>query len=292
MSSFHDVDASKLFGVLGGLANGPYDVSLTSWTMTPGRALFVDSHTSILDRPFMISFHMQSSPADLGMHIRPMALKSWAFILGTLAAIGLDLVVLARIGSRDGPSSRMFKLMGLLFYMVVHGVYSGALTTNFIVKPDLPFKTIGDGLKLYPEWKMCVLQGYWIYLQAGAEGNNPDPDYVRFWETIKQNPDKYSYKTPEELLDCMMQPNHYIVSSRIQLAQWVCFYNHHSVKGNSSMVSFQLAQNERFRKKLNLAQTESEITVLCTNLLRRGSPYTKLFSRCSQDISGSDLDLI
>ncbi len=163
-STFEQTDASKIVGVAGAMVNGDYDLSASVWMASPGRSRWFDLHYSLLDRQFNIYFNFRRDSGDFLMYFRPLTFKAWIVILSTLTAILVHHLILKRIVSEDGPSTRLFQLLGWLYFLVIHGVYSGALTTNFIIQPEVPFTTLADGLRMYPEWKLCAQKGYVFYI--------------------------------------------------------------------------------------------------------------------------------
>ncbi len=52
-------------------------------------------------------------------------------------------------------------------------------------------------------------------------GANPNPVYQRYWNVIKENPEKYTIPTIRETMDCMNQPGKYVFHSSIQAANYV-----------------------------------------------------------------------
>ncbi len=76
---------------------------------------------------------------------------------------------------------------------------------------------------LYPGLKMSVqvFHSFNILLQNNVEGLNPDPVFVRFWEKMRENPSKYMVDNAEQHMECLQQPNHYLISTETIMAQRV-----------------------------------------------------------------------
>ncbi len=151
---------------MGGIINGAYDISGSMWVLSPERSRLTDNHFSLIDSPMNIYFNLKPGSSNFLMFINPLSIETWKAVVICFASIISIRVIVQRIVSKDGPGSRMFQLLTWLVFIVVHGVYSGALTTNFIVQPDFPFETVTAGLSLYPEWKMCLLKGVYFFIQV------------------------------------------------------------------------------------------------------------------------------
>ncbi len=77
---------------------------------------------------------------------------------------------------------------------------------------------------LYPGLKLSVeaFQDHFNhFLQNNVEGLNPDPVFVRFWEKMRENPSKYMVDNAEQHMECLQQPNHYLISTETIMAQRV-----------------------------------------------------------------------
>lgn len=72
------------------------------------------------------------------------------------------------------------------FFLLLNAYYGGALTMFFTSEVSIPFNTIYDVMKAYPEWKLKMMNGDDVYFQYKAlEG---DVLYKEFYDRVKTNP--------------------------------------------------------------------------------------------------------
>ncbi len=164
--SFDKTNASQINGGLGGLVNKNYDIATSIWNLSPGRLKWFDYHQPFTSRGLKIYFNFQLDAANFMMYLDPLQPIVWIAVLTLLALATSGIVILTQIPLKDGMGLRLFQLLCWLFYLFVHSVYSGALTTNFIVMPEFPFKTLQEGLALYPTWNMCIMKDVTPVLQV------------------------------------------------------------------------------------------------------------------------------
>ena len=156
--SFDRTNASQIKGVLGGLVNKNYDIAASIWSLSPGRFKWFDFHQPMTDKTLQIYFNFQPNTANFLMYVDPLQLKVWIIISSLFTFAIIVIVVRTQTALKDGIGFQMFQLLCWFLYIFVHSVYSAALTTNFIVLSEFPFKTLQEGLALYPTWKMCMMK--------------------------------------------------------------------------------------------------------------------------------------
>ena len=95
-------------------------------------------------------------------------------------------------------SFRMVNAIGWGAFLLLEVFYSGALTMFFSTELSLPFETILDVMRAYPDYKLITQtnnQVYFIYkVQDG------DPDYVAFWDRFQNKPEETIFKKTQDAL--------------------------------------------------------------------------------------------
>ena len=92
----------------------------------------------------------------------------------------------------------MVNAIGWGAFLLLEVFYSGALTMFFSTELSLPFETILDVMRAYPDYKLITQtnnQVYFIYkVQDG------DPDYVAFWDRFQNKPEETIFKKTQDAL--------------------------------------------------------------------------------------------
>ena len=167
---------------------------------------------------------------DLGLMIRPYRKEAWAFVgvivFAILLFLTLPTVFINKFSDHTryihtnefflimncryihpikdtfskyrNFSFRLVNAVGWGFFLLLEIFYSGALTMFFSTELSLPFETITDVMRAYPDYKLITQtnnQVYFIYkVQDG------DPDYVAFWERFQNYPDETIFKKTQDAL--------------------------------------------------------------------------------------------
>ena len=134
---------------MGDVVTGKYQFSLNSWVMTFDRReilSFVPSHT---DR--MICALIPKPPEfDPGLLYRPFAKEAWICIFILLSAAFCFSIIPPIFMTSNQISMTSFWFL----FVLLSAYYGGALTMFFIAESTIPFLTIRDVLKVFPEWKL------------------------------------------------------------------------------------------------------------------------------------------
>lgn len=57
---------------------------------------------------------------------------------------------------------------GWMFFVLINAFYGGALTMFFTSEPTLPFSTVEEVMKLYPSFKLLMMNGNDVHFQYKA----------------------------------------------------------------------------------------------------------------------------
>jgi hypothetical protein len=100
---------------------------------------------------------------DFGLFLRPFTTHSWIAILAVLFCLFLPFImsrtVLKVQDAEDLAATRILAFISWTFMLLVNSYYGGALTMFFTSAAALPFTTVAEGLKMYPDWKMVTIAG-------------------------------------------------------------------------------------------------------------------------------------
>ena len=85
-------------------------------------------------------------------------------------------------------SLRMVRSAGWYFMMLLEIYYSGALTMFFSTEITVPFETMRQVMRAYPDWKLQMMHGMQVFFIYKVQDG--DPDYVGFWDRVENLPDE------------------------------------------------------------------------------------------------------
>ena len=93
---------------------------------------------------------------DVDLYIRPIRRGAW-FGIGGMILIILGTLTLPYFLIKDyfhTNGFRIFTLVGWIFFVLLNIYYSGILTMFFTSDVVLPFETIKDVMRSYPDWRL------------------------------------------------------------------------------------------------------------------------------------------
>ena len=84
-------------------------------------------------------------------------------------------------------------------FMIIEIYYEGALTMFFTTESHIPFNSMRDVIRAYPDWKLMMKAGTDIYFLPYVESN--DSDYIKFWNRVHDNPKESVYNSIEDVIE-------------------------------------------------------------------------------------------
>ncbi len=147
-------------GIFGKVLSGKYPLCLSGWFYYQERHDLLDFVSTYSDEMVLV-LAAQSLHLDTGTLVRPFTSPAWFTTVGFVATFALFCLFLKwtqpKVQESDG-----FKIMTIsiwYFYVLVSAYYSGALTMFFLAEDPIPFTSIRDVVKAYPEWNLIVREG-------------------------------------------------------------------------------------------------------------------------------------
>jgi hypothetical protein len=157
-------------GVMGDVVAGRYPISLSSWRWLIIRDPLVDFVPIVKDKA-VLAVIPKPPEVDPGLFIRPFRDDTWQGI-GIMSAIGILFLFVPWIIIKDYfdmTANKIVLTSGWFFFVLINAYYGGALTMFFVSEITLPFNTIRDVLKAYPDWKMVHVKGSESMFQLPAQ---------------------------------------------------------------------------------------------------------------------------
>ena len=135
----------------------------------------------------MTDFH------NLMSHLYQFVFSSWllvGFTVFIILAFYYVLQAFPQIRQNRGKweSLRIVHASGWYVMMLLEIYYSGALTMFFSTEVINSFETMRQVIQAYPDWNLHVLSGSEAFVIYRAIDG--DPDYMAFWERMKNLPDE------------------------------------------------------------------------------------------------------
>ena len=190
-------------GVMGDVVNKKYDMSLSAWWWNIDRNDFLQfvPFTSSRKRLVLSPHH----PTDYGVFTRVFTDVSWMALASIIGVMALCLC-LARISVgldhfEHGNGQKLLIFTMWAFFVLANTYYCGALTMFFTSANTVPFNSMRDVIRAYPEWKLVVRSGYEHYIYTHVLQG--DPDYVEFWNRHLQDKENTVYNSEKEGIEAI-----------------------------------------------------------------------------------------
>eukprot|EP00094_Tigriopus_californicus_P006744 TCALIF_06495-PA protein Name:"Protein of unknown function" AED:0.58 eAED:0.58 QI:0/0/0.33/0.33/1/1/3/139/446 len=156
-------------GTMGGVINGAFDLSLSSWLAAPERGPLLD------------------------MEPHPFSIDAWYGILLVAFLICATIIPPSLIlGNYENTDAyNLASLSAWSFFLLINSFYGGALTMFFSTKAVPPFTGFREIVQAYPNWILKTTVGTDIYFYDRAESG--DPDFKAFYERMVENPEETTF---------------------------------------------------------------------------------------------------
>ena len=140
---------------MGDVVSGKYQYSLNSWQMTTGRFQIVTQIPTIMDR--FVCYLIPSPPEfDPTLLLRPFTNSVWICIVTlSTGACCFAAVPYFFIKGYAYTTTNQIVMMSIWFlFVLINAFYGGALTMFFVAELKIPFNSLRDVLKIFPEWNL------------------------------------------------------------------------------------------------------------------------------------------
>ncbi len=147
-------------GIMGDIMFGTYPLSINGWNPSPERQDLLDFVT-FMGESHVLALTPKHANFDMGMLLRPFTKETWFYLCGIFgAAVVLETTALAGISffpETDG--GKILYLTVWYFFVVIYAYYGGAMTMFFSTEDPIPFNSLQDAIRAYPEWNLISRVG-------------------------------------------------------------------------------------------------------------------------------------
>ena len=181
--SWGNIDNNGVYttGPMGAVTQGEYHLCISYWEWTlqwHGQTDFI----SIGGDKFVLALTPLPAALDFGLFIRPFHKEAWYLVFGCLSLIFITIIVPYTFLSyyEHSESFKLASLISWLFFLFINAYYGGALTMFFIGESTLPFNSIEDVMRSYPDLNLKFKDRNDLYFKVKADAG--DLLYSEFWE--------------------------------------------------------------------------------------------------------------
>ena len=187
-------------GAMGSVINGEYHISLSNWVWNLERYGLVD-FVSTTTGTLILALTPKPADVDLGLFVRPFQYEAWQGVFVVfIVIVAIILLPYGFISYYEQTNSFKITIFwSWLFFVVINAYYSGALTMFFSSKPTLPFNSIEDVMRAYPDWELKMMHGNDVHFQYKALAG--DPLYSAFWDRVVNKREETVFENVKEGLD-------------------------------------------------------------------------------------------
>ena len=198
-------------GILGKLLREEHDLPLGAWIHTYERCDLMDITTSIVEAKHGVVINKKIQPIDFMLFMLPLTTNSWFALGSTVVAIFLVHYITSYTAPKLYKSSLSQKISIISswgFFILINGIYGGALTMFFTSSFRLPFQSLNEAFEHFPEWKMVMLKGGEHQIKSMlTENPSPINDY---WEYLHSKDGKTLLVDNNiEMLQFLAQPGYF-----------------------------------------------------------------------------------
>ena len=146
-------------GVIGDVVTGKYQFSLNSWTFTTERQKVLSFVPSVIDR-FVCLLIPNLPDFDPELLYRPFTNSVWLCIFFLLITVCcFETITHNLIKGYENMTSKQIVMVSFWgLFVLINAFYGGALTMFFVAELSIPFNSLRDVLKKFPEWKLILLE--------------------------------------------------------------------------------------------------------------------------------------
>ena len=187
-------------GPMSSVMNGEYHMSISPWLWKFERFGLMD-FVSLNPNAFVLALTPQPAELDMGLFIRPFQDEAWILVLVSVIIIFSNIVIPYSLLSyfEHTESFKLSSLFSWLFVLLINAYYGGALTMFFTSELTLPFNSIEDVMRSYPDWNLKFIDGNDIHFIVKAKSG--DPLYSEFWERVTNKREEHVFQNLEEGLN-------------------------------------------------------------------------------------------
>ena len=145
---------------MGDVITGKYPMGVNGWIRNPARARVME-FVPVFKTAAILCIVPKAPEVDPGLFIRPFTNDVWHAI-GIITSIGVTIFISPYFFIKGWGGMKANSIMEVslwCFFVLINAYYGGALTMFFVSEITVPFNTLRDVLKVFPDWNLIFLRG-------------------------------------------------------------------------------------------------------------------------------------
>ena len=198
-------------GVYGQLKRDEQDLPLASWANILERFDTMDITTSISESKFSVVVNKNNQPVEFLLYLHPFTLDSWMAV-GSMIILIIALLYIPSCFTQTHYEGSLAQNISVIsswgFFILIHGIYGGALTMFFTTSYKLPFESLHEALGYFPDWKLVLIKGNEYFLQRMLTDK---PSAINnYWEYLHSKDGEMNrVKDETEILHLLKKPGYF-----------------------------------------------------------------------------------
>ena len=195
-------------GIVGSVFRKNFSMSVSVWEMNTARSQMFDFSPLLMTNQ-ILAIKPTPPRMDLDLFIRPLSKPAWialGFVIVIILMFGLIInkcIMVDQTSATDGQ--KLLMAVGWLTFVLIQVYYSGTLTMFFTADYTIPYDTIYDVFRDYPNIKLVYPKGIEYFFVYGVASG--DPGYKEYWDRVQADPDQYHFNIDNGAIGELMKGN-------------------------------------------------------------------------------------
>ena len=144
--------------------------NFSAWVWNAARNDMFDYIPVVTDRMVLAIMKNAIQWDSWDLYLRPIMMDAWAVIGSITVTIFFTLIIISQLGkvlqnhaNILNKSYRVVVFIAWTSFLLTEVYYEGALTMFFSTEIGIPFDSIKDVMRSYPDWKLMMRSGFEAY---------------------------------------------------------------------------------------------------------------------------------
>ena len=160
--------------------------NFSAWVWNAARNDMFDYIPIVTDSMVLAIMKRAIQRDSWGLYFRPFMKEAWIMIGATTVTIFITLLIISYLAKHLKNESLILKksyrvviFIAWIFFLLTEVYYEGALTMFFTTEIGIPFNSIKDVMRSYPDWRLMMRSGFEAYYIDHVDSG--DIDYIIYY---------------------------------------------------------------------------------------------------------------